>query len=600
MSHLRASQARARQEPITSYAPIARSLLVLEESERGRMRRKFDLCYLMAKEGIAFEKYAALYELEARHDVDLGHAYKTAPSAKLFTHYIAESQRQQFLQVLSKAKFCSFLMDGSTDAGNVEQELVILLSCKKDDTAEEIKSYARFFSVATPDKGDASGLVKCLSQSLSPLGIADVLDQDSLLGAEEKPVLVGGGTDAASVNVAQQNGLRGMMQNAHPWLVWAWCYAHCLELACKNALSSKLFKDIDEMLLRLYYLYEKSPKKTRELGDIVEDLKEVFELPKSGNVPVRSQGSRWINHKRKALQRVVDRYGAYINHLTTLTEDRSVKAEDRARLKGYLRKWMQYKTILGCAMYVDILKPPSLLSLSLQGCELDTVLGIKNILKSIAALKSLAKQDPREWLTVKLLLGRIKDEGGEKLYQGAALKNYSPAVQEKSKQDALLDLTGLDEKMRERLKWSDTKLLRSLLVFLETQTWAKRSRPPVADSDSEDDIDEDSSLAEVQESVQHIATHFRLPLEAKGVSLISLPDEVEEAVEYARTYLDINRTEYRKVWYKLYSCPDARKWPNILSLCELGFSLPFSNGKGRTDLLIVEGIEDYPQNEHAK
>ena len=313
--------------------------------------------------------------------------------------------------------------------------------------------------------------------------------------------MVGGGTDGASVNVAQQNGLRGMMQNAHPWLVWAWCYAHRLELACKNALSSKLFKDIDEMLLRLYYLYEKSPKKTRELGDIVEDLKEVFELPKSGNVPVRSQGSRWINHKRKALQCVIDRYGAYISHLTTLTEDQSVKAEDRARLKGYLRKWMQYKTILGCAMYVDILKPPSLLSLSLQGCELDTVLGIKNILKSTAALKSLAKQDPREWPTVKLLTGRIKDEGGEKLYQGAALKNYSPAVQEKSKQDALLDLTGLDEKMRERLKWSYTKLLRSLLVFLETQTWAKRSRPLVADSDSEDDIDEDSSLAEVQESV---------------------------------------------------------------------------------------------------
>lgn len=37
---------------------------------------------------------------------------------------------------------------------------------------------------------------------------------------------------------------------------------HCLELACKNALSSKLFKEIDEMLLKLYYLYEKSLKKS--------------------------------------------------------------------------------------------------------------------------------------------------------------------------------------------------------------------------------------------------------------------------------------------------------------------------------------------------
>ena len=56
MSHLCAAQARANKEPVTSYAPIAHSLLM---SERGRMRCKFDLCYLMAKEGIAFEKYVA-------------------------------------------------------------------------------------------------------------------------------------------------------------------------------------------------------------------------------------------------------------------------------------------------------------------------------------------------------------------------------------------------------------------------------------------------------------------------------------------------------------------------------------------------------------
>ena len=107
MSHLHVAQVKASKKPFTSYAPIARSLLMLDESERGRMRRKFDLCYLMAKEGIAFEKYIALYELEAHHDVDLGHAYKTPP-AKLFTHFIAESQRQQFLRILCETKFYSF------------------------------------------------------------------------------------------------------------------------------------------------------------------------------------------------------------------------------------------------------------------------------------------------------------------------------------------------------------------------------------------------------------------------------------------------------------------------------------------------------------
>ena len=54
MSHLRTAQAKASSEPVTSYAPIARALLMLDEPERARMRRKFDVCYLMAKEGIAF------------------------------------------------------------------------------------------------------------------------------------------------------------------------------------------------------------------------------------------------------------------------------------------------------------------------------------------------------------------------------------------------------------------------------------------------------------------------------------------------------------------------------------------------------------------
>ena len=66
-----------------SYSPIERTLLMLDESEKGRMRCKYDSCYL----GITFEKYVVLYELGAHHDADLGHAYKTAPSVKLFMHY---------------------------------------------------------------------------------------------------------------------------------------------------------------------------------------------------------------------------------------------------------------------------------------------------------------------------------------------------------------------------------------------------------------------------------------------------------------------------------------------------------------------------------
>ena len=41
----------------------------------------------------------------------------------------------------------------------------------------------------------------------------------------------------------------------------------------------------------------------------------------------------------------------------------------------------------------------------------------------------------------------------------------------------------------------------------------------------------------------------------------------------------IETEAYHKVWYKLHVCPDASRWKDILILCELCFSLPFSNGR---------------------
>lgn len=121
-------------------------------------------------------------------------------------------------------------------------------------------------------------MVKCLGEVLKGTGIEHILDGAQALGVGSKPVHVGGGTDGASFNVSQQNDMRGKLHAAMPWLCWAWCYAHCLELACKDASSSHLLSDPLEILMRLYYLYQKLPKKSRELLDIVTDLKEVFAL----------------------------------------------------------------------------------------------------------------------------------------------------------------------------------------------------------------------------------------------------------------------------------------------------------------------------------
>ena len=43
-------------------------------------------------------------------------------------------------------------------------------------------------SMITPDRADADGLLKCLSKSLEPLGINDVLDKENVIGVSGKPI----------------------------------------------------------------------------------------------------------------------------------------------------------------------------------------------------------------------------------------------------------------------------------------------------------------------------------------------------------------------------------------------------------------------------
>ena len=61
----------------------------------------------------------------------------------------------------------------------------------------------------------------------------------------------------------------------------------------------------------------------------------------------------------------------------------------------------------------------------------------------------------------------------------------------------IADLKHLDQKMRDRLEWSDIKLLRSILTFLDTQNWQCHETETGEDDGSEDD----SSLVEIKASL---------------------------------------------------------------------------------------------------
>ena len=278
-----------------------------------------------------------------------------------------------------------------------------------------------------------------------------------------------------------------------------------MEPVCKDALSSKLFKDLEEILLRLYLIYAKLPKKSRELSDIATDLK-VFEFPKGRNKSVRSQRSRWICHKQAALQRFVDRYGAYVNHLITLSEDPSTKADDQACIKGYLKKWKHCRMLVGAAFYIDVLKPASVLSLTLQG---ENTAGREHSTRpqSYPQVSKVTQEDSRKGSSAVPYSqsGSWQDKGrgtGWKhvIYQGAAVDSYTSHSIKHCTEQALEDLRKLEERMKERLEWSDIRILRAILVFLDTQSLS-------CQDGSIDDV-----LTEIKFAVEILISKFREPL----------------------------------------------------------------------------------------
>ena len=474
---------------VTEYAPIAKALHTDAEE---KLKRKFDIAFFISKENMAFAKMGVLCQLEERHGVDLGQGYKNDKACASFVDYIADEQQQSLVSALTGAKFISLQADGSTNAGNVEDELFLVLYFDPHAKDGKVHVHDRFLTVRQPKSGNAESLFECFKNALSYVGLANWEDK-----------LIGFGCDGTSVNIAA-GGLRGYLEQSVPWVVVFWCLAHRLELSSKDALGATLLSSIDDMLMRVYYLYEKSPKKCRDLEDVVTELKACLEptdMPTGGgNRPLRACGTRFVAHKVAALERLINRFGAYLNHLAILSEDPTVKSTDRQKLKGYLLQWRSAKMLFGCALFHDLLKPAAILCKVFQDDEVCTVGAIEAILKTSRAIAKLTATSFDDLPTVKKVSSRIEhSEGGSTTYQGAELTKHEEGVAYlKLHKDQYM--TSIQACLKNRLKAQNTDLLTYALTILAPKGWQKTK---------------DASFG--YEALDSLSTRFKVPLEKAEV-----------------------------------------------------------------------------------
>ena len=176
------------------------------------------------------------------------------------------------------------------------------------------------------------------------------------------------------------------------------------------------------MLLNIYLLYYRAPKKLRQLKEFADLYSEALERSSSGKIrPKNAKGTRWIGHKWNAMRNILANYGVYMGHLEKMTEDKSYPSKDRAKFKGYLKKWKHAKTPLYLALFIELLSPVRILALAFQSEEVDIVntsakIGTKRMLEKIRSTSIF------ELPKVKSFIDEVsEDEDGNKIFQGVKL-----------------------------------------------------------------------------------------------------------------------------------------------------------------------------------
>ena len=150
------------------------------------------------------------------------------------------------------------------------------------------------------------------------------------------------------------------------------CFNHRVELALKDAFRPTSFEEVDSMLYKFYYLYQKSSERLSEF----RELSEAYD--KAVTKPSKATGTLWIKHNYREMELFFKHFGPYMSHLERLEQTGS-QALKRTEICGLVKKWKNANLIINIAIYRDVLATIRRLAVSLQEGRHKSVKAIRRI-----------------------------------------------------------------------------------------------------------------------------------------------------------------------------------------------------------------------------
>ena len=276
-SHRKAQLMELATTAIPGSSVAERSLLSIHESVLKRLKIIFITCHGLAMNARPFRDFTFQCDMDRAKGLDIGNTYITVKAAEQFTHFISEVIRNEIAVDLNKTPYLSVIIDGATDSSVKEQELVYV-------------QHASGGRIKTTFIGIETDLFK---------------------------KIVAFASDGASVMTGHKSGLVTKLRDKQPHLIGIHCVNHKLELAYKDVFRcyDKL-KVIDQLLLDLYYFYERSPLNRTNL----QIAREASGIGNVAVTPLRVGGTRWVSYMANALERLFNAYPAIILHLSQVNQ----------------------------------------------------------------------------------------------------------------------------------------------------------------------------------------------------------------------------------------------------------------------------------------
>lgn len=373
--HRREQAAHDAANTPANLLPADQMLAKMNADVHRQLCAKFRNAHALAKHHRPYTDYVWMNKLDRLKGIDVGSEtlYASDKCAAIFTHHIAEVEKERVKKEVAEADFASLIMDGSTDVSVMEQEMVYVRTC----VAGVVD--VQFIGIVGTPKADADGITKSLTKAvLNGLGI-NMTDMGKKLVAM--------GTDGAAVMLGCNNGVVTKVRDmVAPSLVGVHCFAHRLELAAKDVVKKHAQYGIFEKLMQNLFKFYKMSNLNRS------NLKEAC---KTANVkqlvPTRLGGTRWVPHTLRAINNLWQIYPALVLHLSQVKLDG--QSEDaKAKASGFHEKLTLKSTVEFGHFLWDILITLARLSLFLQARKCSVAEVADQLDAQIAVLETYSDQ----------------------------------------------------------------------------------------------------------------------------------------------------------------------------------------------------------------